>query len=309
MDIIKDIQLLKEKRNAVILTHNYQRPEVQDIADFTGDSLGLSIEASKTKADVIVFCGVYFMAETAKILSPQKIVLIPDKESGCPLADMITAYQVRELKKKYSKAKFLCYVNTPADVKAECDVCCTSANAIDILREKFTEDDEIVFVPDKHLASYAASRIKRHVIIWQGYCSTHAMILPEDIEKAKREHPEAKVMAHPECSAVVLALADVIVSTSGMLKYAKESGAEEFLVATETGMLYPLKKAYPQKQFYPVTDRALCPNMKRSTLEKVKLALENNIHQVELPETIIHRAQKSIQNMITPGRMIEIGQT
>ena len=297
-DLVKKIKELKEKRNAVILVHNYQRPEVQDIADFTGDSLGLSTEASKTNADVIVFCGVYFMAETAKILSPKKTVLIPDPSAGCPMADMITAQDVRTLREQHPKAKVVCYVNTSADVKAECDYCCTSANAVEMLQDGFTDKDEIIFVPDKHLGSYAAFKANRNVIFWEGYCPSHAKILPEHIFALKREHPQAKVMAHPECSAAVLKISDAILSTSGMLKYAKESTAKEFIVATEIGMEYPLKVENPTKVFYPATLLASCPNMKKTTLEKVVQSLEKMIYEVTLSNDLIARAKKPIDNML-----------
>jgi len=298
IDLIEKINELKEKKNAVILAHNYQLPEIQDIADFTGDSLGLSIQASKTKADVIVFCGVYFMAETAKILSPHKTVIIPEKDAGCPMADMITADQLRSLKMRHPWAKVVCYVNTPAAVKAESDVCCTSANAISVLKDMFTDEDEIIFVPDKYLGTYASAQANRNVIPWHGYCPSHARILPEHIEQLKALHPEAKVLAHPECNGLVVASADAVVSTSGMLRYVRESDAREFIIATEPGMVYPLQKEHPDKEFYAATELAICRNMKMVTLEKLLRSLEDMDHQVELPESIIHKAQKSINNMI-----------
>ena len=296
--VIEKIQELKKKRKAVLLVHNYQLPEVQDIADFTGDSLGLSIEASKTDAEVIVFCGVYFMAETAKILSPKKTVLIPDPNAGCPMADMITAKELRALKAQHPKAKVIAYVNTSAEVKAECDYCCTSANAVEMLQDAFDEKDEIIFVPDKHLASYAASQTGRRVIIWEGYCPSHALILPEHILKLKKEHPRAKVMVHPECNASVTKIADAVLSTSGMLKYAKESDAKEFIFGTEIGMGYPLKMENPGKEFYPASPAALCPNMKKITLAKVLHALEAMVCEVKLSDEILARARKPIDNML-----------
>ena len=297
-DIVTNIQKFKKERNAVILVHNYQLPEVQDIADFTGDSLGLSIEASKTTADVILFCGVHFMAETAKILSPQKTVLIPDSGAGCPMADMITREQLQALKKEHPQAKVICYVNTSAEVKAESDYCCTSANAVEMLEKAFDQDDKILFVPDKYLASYAASKTNRNVIIWQGYCPTHARILPEQIIDLKKAHPQAKVMVHPECSAPVIRISDEVLSTSGMLRYAKESDATEFIVGTEVEMVYPLSKENPNKIFYPATELAVCPNMKKTTLEKVEFALKNMVHEITLPQDIIDRAKKPIDNML-----------
>jgi len=298
LDLIARIKELKEEKNATILAHNYQLPEVQDIADFTGDSLGLSIQASKTEASVIVFCGVYFMAETAKILSPQKTVLIPDKEAGCPMADMITAQQVRELKAKHPLAKVMCYVNTTAEVKAECDFCCTSANAEYMLNEAFTPNDEIIFVPDKYLGSYAANRTKRNVILWNGFCSSHLKILPEYILKQKKLYPQAKVLVHPECPAGAVNLADAVLSTSGMLKYAKTSDAKEFIIGTEIGMLYPLQKENPGKKFYPGSQMAVCPNMKKITLDKVINSLENMENEINLSDNLIKKAKKSINNMI-----------
>ncbi len=302
MDIVTKIKELKKERNAIILAHNYQPPELQDIADFTGDSLGLSIQASESCADVIVFCGVYFMAETAKILSPNKRVFIPDKTAGCPLADMITADQLRELKKQHPNAKTMCYVNTTAEVKAECDFCCTSANAETMLKECFSDEDEIIFVPDKYLASYAARKTGRNVIIWNGYCPIHAQILAEHIIEQKQLHPSAEVLAHPECRQDVIALADAVLSTSGMLRYAKESSSQEFIIATEAGMIYPLQKEIPDKKFYPATELAVCQNMKKGSLDKLLLCLEEMAGEVILSDEIIKGAQKSINNMIKAGR-------
>jgi len=249
MELIEKIQQLKKERNAVILAHNYQIPEVQDIADYVGDSLGLSVQASKTTADVIVFCGVYFMAETAKILSPDKIVLIPDEKAGCPMADMITADDLRELKAEHPRAKVLCYVNTTAAVKAECDVCCTSGNALQVVREAFRSDDEIIFAPDRYLAHYVSTQVGRDFITWQGFCPTHARIGTEDIEAQKKRYPQAKVIAHPECTEDVAAMADRVLSTGGMLRYAREAEDREFILCTETGILHRLKKENPGKFF------------------------------------------------------------
>jgi len=302
MDIVTKIKELKKERNAIILAHNYQPPELQDIADFTGDSLGLSIQASESPADVIVFCGVYFMAETAKILSPNKRVFIPEKTAGCPLADMITAGQLRELKKQHPNAKTICYVNTTAEVKAECDFCCTSANAETMLKECFSDEDEIIFVPDKYLALYAAGKTGRNVIIWNGYCSIHAKILAEHIIEQKQLHPSAEVLVHPECRQEVIALADAVLSTSGMLRYAKESSSQEFIIATEVGMIYPLQKEVAGKKFYPATELAVCRNMKKGSLDKLLLCLEEMAGEVILSDEIIKGAQKSINNMIKAGR-------
>ncbi len=298
MDLIKEIERLKQEHQSVILAHNYQPPEIQDIADFTGDSLGLSIQASRTDAQTVVFCGVYFMAETAKILSPTKTVIIPEREAGCPMADMITVEQLREMKRRYPGARVLSYVNTTADIKAESDVCCTSANAVEILNNMFDEDEQVLFVPDKYLAAYAAACSNRKVIPWRGYCPSHARILPEDIVRRKQEHPDAKVLAHPECNGNVLALADEVLSTSGMLRYARDSETQDFIIATEAGMLYPLKKENPNKNFYPASDLAVCHNMKKVTLQKLYLALKDEGPTVTLPGETIRRAQKSLTAMV-----------
>jgi len=298
MDIVKEIEKLKKERNAVILVHNYQRPEVQDIADYLGDSLGLSIEASKTKADVIVFCGVYFMAETAKIISPHKTVLIPDRESGCPMADMVTASQLRELKAKHPKAKVMCYVNTSAEVKAECDICCTSANSIKVTQAAFKKDEEVIFVPDKYLADYTARQTGHDFIVWPGYCPTHAKILAEDVVNARKQYPKALVITHPECSRPVIEASDAALSTEGLCRFVKQSKALEFIVGTEVAIIHRLQKENPDKKFYPVSDSIICPNMKKITLEKVLAALKENKHEVILSEDIIRRAKKSIQAML-----------
>ena len=298
MDITDKILKLKKERGAVILAHNYQVPEVQDIADFVGDSLGLSIEASKTPAKVIVFCGVYFMAETAKILSPEKTVLIPDRHAGCPMADMINAAQLIELKKLHPKAKVLCYVNTTAEVKAECDLCCTSANAVDLVKGAFSDDEEIIFVPDRYLAEHVAGQTGRTFIAWHGYCPTHALILPEDISRAKDLHPNAVVLAHPECTSGVRALADKVISTEAMYRFAKTSVVKEFIVATEIGMLHRLKKDNTDKEFYPATAKAVCPNMKRISLEHILWSLEGMTHEITLESAVILKAAKSIERML-----------
>jgi len=298
MELIEKISRLKKERNAVILAHNYQLPEIQDMADYVGDSLGLSIQASKTKADVIVFCGVYFMAETAKILSPDKTVLIPDKNAGCPMADMITAEELRELKAGHPGAKVLCYVNTTADVKAECDVCCTSGNAEKIVRELFHPDDEIIFVPDQYLAVWIAGRLGRKFILWHGFCPTHVRILPEDIQKKRSLYPGAEVLVHPECPPAITALADQVLSTEGMCRYIQASNVREFIIGTELGILHRMKKENPDKAFYPASERATCPNMKRTTLEKVLWSLEEVGHEVLVPEDIMQKAKTCLQKMM-----------
>lgn len=291
------IKELKKKRNAIILAHNYQLPEVQDVADFRGDSLELSRQAAKTTADVIVFCGVYFMAETASILCPNKKVIMPDTHAGCPMANMIKAEDVRKLREKHPKATVVGYVNTPAEVKAELDYCCTSSNAVAVVNA-LKDKEEIIFVPDKFLADYVSKQTGRKMISWNGYCPTHAKILPEDIKREKKFHPQAKVIVHPECSPSVIALADEVLSTSKMYEYPKKTAAKEIIVGTEAGLIYRLKKDYPGKAFYPASEAAVCPNMKRTTQEKVLWALEELKEEVRVSDEIRRRSKKAIDRML-----------
>ncbi len=295
--IIEKISELKKKHNAVILAHNYQRGEIQDVADFVGDSLGLSQQAAKTDADLIVFCGVHFMAETAALLSPDKTVIMPDEHAGCPMASMITARELREKKKIYPNAKVVCYVNTTAAVKAESDVCCTSSNAVKIV-SSISEDQEIIFVPDKSLGAYVSSCLDREMMYWEGYCPTHHRILAEQIVKMKSDHPEAEVVVHPECTPDVIALADHVASTTGILNYAKSSNSKEFVIGTELGILHRMKKENPDKTFMPVTPLSDCPNMKLNTLEKLLWSLEDLQFVVTVPEDIAVEARKAIQRML-----------
>lgn len=299
MELVERIQKLRRERNAVILAHNYQLPEVQDIADYVGDSLGLSIQAARTPADVIVFCGVHFMAETAKIISPEKTVLIPDANAGCPMADMLTAAQLRELKAKHPGAKAICYVNTTAAVKAECDLCCTSANAERIVRKAFPDGEQVIFVPDQYLAAYVSSRTGRDFVIWKGFCPTHARILPEHIREQRRRHPGAEVIAHPECKPAVVELSDQALSTEGLCRYVQQSAAEEIIVGTELGIIHRLKKENPGKIFYPATELAICPNMKLTTLEKIAWSLEDMVHEVLVPAEVARQARVSIDKMLS----------
>jgi len=296
-DIIEKIHRLKRERNAVILAHNYQIGEVQDIADYIGDSLGLSRTASQTNADVIVFCGVHFMAETASILCPDKIVLMPDINAGCPMAAMITADALRALKTKHPKAKVVSYVNTPAEVKAESDICCTSSNAINII-ESITDTEEIIFAPDKYLSHYVSTQTNRKLIPWNGYCPSHIKILPEDILKQKNAHPEAKVIVHPECTPPVIQLANEVLSTSGMCKYSRLSDANEIIIGTEIGLLYRLRKENLGKKFYPASEKAICPNMKLITLEKILWSLEDMKYEVKVHRDIRVRAMRAVDRMI-----------
>lgn len=303
--VIEKINKLKQKHNAVILAHNYQTGDIQDIADFAGDSLGLSIQASKTDADVIVFCGVLFMAETAAILSPDKIVLLPDKHAGCPMADMITGSELRKLKQKHPDALVVCYVNSSAEVKAESDYCCTSANAVEVVNF-MPKDKKIIFVPDKNLGQYTAQKSGRDLILWPGYCPSHVVITEKDIIKAKEEHPGALVMAHPECPQQVKAISDQILSTGQMLKFAKKSNIRKFIIATETGIIHTLKKENPDAEFYPATQKAFCPNMKKITMEKILWALEDldnspngqSQYRITIPEDIRKKAKKSLDRMV-----------
>jgi len=296
-DLKEEIKKLKEKRDAVILVHNYQLPEVQEVADFLGDSLGLSRIAAKTECKVIVFCGVYFMAETASILCPDKTVLMPDLDAGCPMADMITAEEFKKLKERHPQAVTVGYVNTPAQVKAELDYCCTSANAVKVV-EALKEHKEIIFVPDKYLADYVSKQTARKLISWNGYCPSHVKILPEHIKREKALHPSAKVIVHPECLPSVIALADAALSTSQMVKFAKETQAKEMIIGTEVGMIYRLKKDNPQKEFYPASDSAVCPNMKLTTQEKIIWALEELKYEVRVADEVRQRARKAIERMV-----------
>lgn len=296
-DFFEEIKALKKKRGAVILAHNYQLPEVQEIADFYGDSLELSRIAAKTEAKVIVFCGVHFMAETASILSPDKLVIVPDIEAVCPMANMINASQLKALKKEHPQAVTVGYVNTSAQVKAELDVCCTSSNAVAVVNS-FKDAKEIIFVPDKYLGDYVAKKTGRRLIFWDGFCPTHIKITPEDVKREKKFHPKAKVMVHPECLPAVVAMADAVLSTSQMCKFAKDNPAKEFIVGTETGIIYRLKQDNPDKEFYAASERAVCPNMKRTAREKVFLALKELREEVRVSDDVRRRARKAINRML-----------
>lgn len=295
--LIEKIAELKQQRRAVILAHNYQSAEIQDIADFCGDSLGLSIRAAQTDADVIVFCGVLFMAETAAILSPQKTVLLPDKFAGCPLANMITIEQLVKLKQQHPDAAVVCYVNSSAEVKAQSDYCCTSSNAVEVVN-LLPKDKEIIFIPDQHLGRFVIERTGRDIVLWPGYCTIHVMITEEALIAAKAKHPDAIVMAHPECIEPVKEIADQIVSTGGMLRFAKQSKAKKFIVATEKGMIYALKRENPKAKFIPASDRAICPNMKKITLEKVLWALEDMQYKITIDEQIRTKAKNALDRMV-----------
>jgi quinolinate synthase len=298
MNITDKIKNLKEEKNAVILAHNYQLPEIHDIADFVGDSLGLSMSAAKTDADIIVFCGVHFMAETAKILSPKKTVLLPDKNAGCPMADMITADDLKALQAEHPKAVTLCYVNTSAAVKAQCDYCCTSANALKMAQNILKNNEEIIFIPDKYLAKYVSDQIGHKFITWEGYCPTHAKILPENVIEAKKLHPQAKVLVHPECKPQLTELADLVASTEKMCAYVQNTPDKEFIITTEVGIIHRMKKENPGKNFYPASDMATCPNMKRINLEKVLWSLQDLTYEITVPQEIMDKARLSIERML-----------
>ncbi|OGD38602.1 MAG: quinolinate synthase [Candidatus Aminicenantes bacterium RBG_19FT_COMBO_58_17] len=295
-EVLSRIAELRKERKAVILAHNYQIGEVQDIADYTGDSLGLSQEAARSGAEVIVFCGVHFMAETAAILSPQKAVLLPDLHAGCPMADMITAQELRDWKARYPGRKVVSYVNTTAEVKAESDICCTSSNAVRVVNS--LPDDEILFAPDKNLAAYIARQTTKKIIAWDGYCYVHNQILAADVLAKKERYPAAEVWVHPECRPEVIDLADKVISTGNMVKAAQETSAKEVLIGTEAGILHRLRKENPRTAFFPVKDLALCTNMKKINLIKVWAALEEMKFRIEVPAAISQRARGAIEKMI-----------
>ena len=298
-DLIARIRRLAAERRAIVLAHNYQPPEIQDIADITGDSLGLSREAAATEAEVIVFCGVHFMAQTAKLLSPGKTVVMPEPEAGCPMADMVSPERLRAFKAQHPGAPVVAYVNTTAEVKAESDICCTSANAPQVVRS-LGDLPEILFVPDQHLARWVQQQTGANLVPYPGFCPTHMTITADMVRRAKQEHPDALVIAHPECRQEVVELADKVLSTSGMLRFCRETEAREIIVATEKGILHPLQQDSPGKTFYGF-EEAVCPNMKRTTLEKVVHSLEELGPEVTVSEDIAARARQAVQ------RMVEIG--
>lgn len=294
--IAEEIRALARERNAILLAHNYQPPEIQDIADLAGDSLQLSIQAAKTDADVILFCGVLFMAETAAIVSPDKIVLTPRMDTGCPMADMITPEALTAKLTQLGKIPVVTYVNSPASVKAHSTVCCTSANAVAVVNS--LQEDELFMTPDRNLAQYVASATSKKIFYWDGYCPIHDQLTAKEVRTAKASHPEALFMAHPECRPEVLALADAVLSTSGMLNFAKQSDAESFIVGTEEGLVYPLQKANPNKSFYTVSGNMICENMKKTTLSDVLRALKTMTHQVKVSDEVRQRAARAVERML-----------
>jgi quinolinate synthase len=320
-DLLREkIRALKEKKRAIILAHNYQREEVQDIADFRGDSLELSRTAASVDCEVIVFCGVNFMAESASILSPEKTVLLPEISAGCPMADMITVGEARNIRTRFPGFEYndgftypaeftlkdikrlhpgvpvVTYVNTTADVKAESDICCTSANAGKIVESLDT--DKVICVPDKNLSAWIAKNTDKEVIAWDGFCHVHERATSEDVRKARDAHPDAAVLVHPECRMEVLDLADHVTSTSGMLRYAESSDAREFIIGTETGLMYKLKKDNPEKSFYPLRKDMVCPNMKKTSLKSVLHSLETETYKIKVPDEIRIPAKKALDRML-----------
>jgi quinolinate synthase len=294
--MMEEIQALKKERHATILAHNYQIPAVQDVADLVGDSLELSRAAARLDSEVIIFCGVDFMAETAAILSPQKRVVIPEKGAWCPMAHMITPDQLKDLKALNPEAAVVCYVNSTAEIKAESDICCTSANGVQVVNS--LPNREVIFVPDRNLAAYVARHTDKKIIPWNGYCYVHDHFTPEDVKAARALHPGAEVLVHPECRPEVIDQADFVYSTAGMGKHALASQAREFIIGTETGMIYKLKKENPSKEFYPLSENAVCQNMKKTTLEKVLRSLQTLEPRVTVPEEIAGRARMAIERML-----------
>lgn len=299
-DLNDKIKALLHERKAILLAHNYQRPEVQDIADLCGDSLELSIKASQTDAEVIVFCGVHFMAETASILCPDKKVLLPVSDAGCPMADMITAEKLKKKREEISTGKrvvVISYVNTTAEVKAETDICCTSANVIQVANS-VDPSHQIFMTPDKNLAQYAIEHTGRNIIYWEGFCPVHNDLTVEQVREAKSAHPEALFLAHPECPPEILALTDEVKSTSGMIAYAGNSESREFIIGTEIGILHPLSKANPDKSFFPADPGMICSDMKKIGLREILTALENLQPEVKVPKEIREKAKGAVDRML-----------
>jgi len=300
-ELQKEIKRLLKEKNAILLVHNYERPEIQDIADLTGDSLGLSIEASKTKADIIVFCGVHFMAETAAIVCPDKTVLLPVISAGCPMADMITAKALIKKKKELPGIPVITYVNSPASVKAESDICCTSANAIQVVKS-LVNHDTIFMTPDKNLAQFTQRYTDTKIVYWDGFCPYHDALTPEQVRKVKDAYPEAVFLAHPECRPEVIDLADEAKSTSGMLDYVKKSQHAEFIIGTETGIIHTLKTQNPDKTFIPADEKMICTDMKKITLTDIINTLLTISPVIKVAEGIRVRAIKAIERMLAVPR-------
>lgn len=290
------IAKLKRELNAIIVAHNYQRPEVQDIADFTGDSLELAQRCVGADAEIIVLCGVRFMAETAAILNPASTVLLSHPDAGCPLADMINVGELKQWKERYPKATVVAYVNTTAAIKAESNICCTSANGIEVVTSCLAK--EILFIPDQNLGHYISTKTNKRMILYPGFCDTHAKVTAEQVSLAKQRYPQAKVLVHPECRPEVINLADAALSTSQMLRYAKQSNNKTFLIGTEEGVLHPLRKQNPEKEFYLISDGFICPDMKKTTLETVIEAMQTKSNVVTVPEETRIKAKQAIDRML-----------
>ncbi|MFW5868503.1 MAG: quinolinate synthase NadA [Armatimonadota bacterium] len=294
-ELAQRVAQLKEERNAVILAHNYQLPEIQELADFLGDSLDLSQQAAETDADVIVFCGVDFMAQTAKLLSPDRTVLMPDPAAGCPMADMIAAEQTRQFKAEHEGAPVVAYVNTTAEVKAEADICCTSSNAVRVVES--LDAETVLFIPDSNLADWVDRHIDKEVIAWGGYCPTHVRINPRTVQYMKEEHPDAVFIAHPEARREVLDMADEVASTGGMVTFARATDAKEIIVGTEEGLVHRLRRENPDKIFY-IVPHTVCPNMKKTTAQKLVASLENMQYEVAIAEDVAERAREAVERMM-----------
>lgn len=296
-ELIEKINKLKKEKNAVILAHCYQNVEIDEVADYVGDSLYLSQMAAKTNADIIVFAGVYFMAQTAKILNPDRKVLLPRLESGCRMADMITLEQLREFKSKYPEMPIVCYINSTAEVKSECDICCTSSNAIKIVDS--LKAKEILFLPDTYLGKWVESQLGNvKVNTYTGFCPTHVQIRPKDVTEARAKYPEALVLAHPECHQSVVEMADYVGSTTGIMKFAAQSDKKQFIIATEKGVVDRLKRDYPEKEFYLIKDSVICPNMKWHTLTDIYNALDREEHEITVDKEIASKALNCIDRML-----------
>jgi quinolinate synthase len=295
--LAKKILALKQERNAVIVAHNYQIDDVQALADMIGDSFALSKYCASIPQDVIVFCGVHFMAESAKILSPQKTVLLPEIHAGCPMADMVTAEDLRALKRDHPNAAVVCYINTSAAVKAECDICCTSSNAVKVIQS--LAEAEIIFVPDKNLGNYIAKKVpEKRMIIWDGFCVTHHRVTLEEVQKAKEAHPDAVLLVHPECRPEVVELADFVGSTRQIIDFAAASKEKKFIIGTEMGVLCSLKRNNPEKTFYLLSQGLICPNMKKTRLESVYTALTEMRYAIEIEEEIMIKAKTTLERML-----------
>ncbi len=294
-EVSKEINQLKAEKNAIILAHNYQLPEVQDIADHVGDSLELAKIAAKTDAEIIVFCGVDFMAETAAFLAPDKCVLLPDTSAVCPMAQMITPEDIKGLREKYPGVPIVCYINTSAEVKALSDICCTSSNAVDVVRS--LDSDKVIFVPDRNLGAYVGSKVDKEVILWEGYCATHHRVNADEVEVIKKYHQDGTIMVHPECKPEVVRLADYVGSTGSMIQYASQAPGEKFIIGTEMGLIHKLKNENPEKSFYLLSQSLICPNMKYNTNDKILKTLQQMEPKIVLDKDIQEKAARTVQRM------------